>query len=110
MLTKTQKRDLRLNDVPLELNEGLVRELALLSTAPPGIAESTIALLGLGARAMLEQLDVIELGGERPPFVITITPHGWRVIHGCARWVDQATADDWSTYRSVDGLHAHFAH
>jgi hypothetical protein len=110
MPTKTQKRDPGHSDVPLELNEALVRELALLSNAPPGIAESTIALLGLGSRAMLEQLDLIELCGERAPFIIKIKPYGWHVINECARWVEQATADDWRTYRSVDGLRAHYAH
>jgi hypothetical protein len=97
------------SDIPLELNEDLVRELALLSDAPPGIPESTIALLRFGARTLLEELDLIELRGERPPFQITITPHGWHVIEGCARWVEQATEDDWRTDRVVEGLHPHYA-
>jgi hypothetical protein len=97
-------------DIPLEFNEDLVRELALLSDAPSGIAESTIALLGLGARALLEELDLIELCGEAPPFKITITPHGWHVIEGCARWVEEATEDDWRRCRVVEGFRPHYVH
>lgn len=98
------------SDIPLELNDELVRELALLSDAPPGIPESTIALLRLGARTLLEELDLIELCGERPPRQITIVPHGWHVIEECARWVEQATEDDWRTCRVVEGLRPRYAH
>jgi hypothetical protein len=94
------------SDIPLEFNEDLVRELALLSDAPPGIAESTVALLRLGARALLEELDLIELCGERPPLKITITPYGWDVIDKCGRWAEQATEDDWRKGRVVEGFRA----
>ena len=97
-------------DIPLEFNEDLVRQLALLSDAPPGIAESTIALLGFGARALLTELDLIEPSGDGPPFKITITPHGWHVIEGCARWVEQATEDDWRTRRVAEGLRPRYVH
>lgn len=105
---KTPARSQR--DIPLEFNENLVRELALLSDAPSGLAESTIALLGLGARTLLQELDLIELCGEAPPFQITITPHGWHVIKGCAHWVAEATEDDWRTRHVVGGFRPHYVH
>jgi hypothetical protein len=97
------------SDIPLELNDDLIRQLALLDDAPPGIAESTVALLRFGARAMLEELGLVELCGERPPFKITITPYGWDVIQKCARWVEQATKDDWRTGRVVERFRPRYA-
>ena len=55
-------------EIPEGLNDDLVRKLALLHDAPPGIAESTIALLGFGTRALLaeSQPALIEMGDESP--------------------------------------------
>lgn len=97
------------SDVPQQLNEELVRQLALLSGAPPGIAESTIALLRFGARTVFEELEMIELSGARRPYKITITEHGWHVIDECAQWVATATAEDWHRCRDVEDRHHQLA-
>jgi hypothetical protein len=73
-------------EIPPGLGPDLVRTLALLDGAPPGIAESTIALLGFGARATLEAMTppLITTDGGTPPLIM-LTREGRRVIAACAR-------------------------
>jgi hypothetical protein len=84
-------------EIPKGLNDDLVRKLALLHDAPPGIAESTIALLRFGARTLLAESDppLIEMSDEKP-VQITVTPEGRKVIEACARWVQEAGEQDWT--------------
>jgi hypothetical protein len=90
--------------IPRSLSDDLVRKLALLHDAPPGIAESTIALLGFGTRALLAEIDppLVEMSEDRP-VQITITPEGWRVIEACAEWVEWTGADDWTDRAPDEG-------
>jgi hypothetical protein len=83
-------------EIPRGLNDDLVRKLALLHGAPPGIAESTIALLGFGTRALLagSSPPLIEMTDDRP-VRITITAAGAKVIEACARFVEHADESDW---------------
>lgn len=72
-------------EIPAGINDDLVRKLALLQGSPPGIAESTIALLGFGARTLLAASDppLIEMSDEKP-VEIRITSAGKKVIKACA--------------------------
>lgn len=79
-------------EIPRSFSDDLIRKLALLHEAPPGIAESTIALLGLGTRAALEASD--------PPVIhttedglITITNAGRQIIERCAALVESQGED-----------------
>jgi hypothetical protein len=97
--------------------DDLVPKLALLHGAPPGIAESTIALLGFGTRALLADAcepPLIEMSGERP-VEISITSAGTEVIAACARAVkagdyaqEERTPgeDSWATNHEEKLAHA----
>lgn len=68
------------------LPDGMVRKLALLHDAPPGIAESTIALLPYGSRSALIAYGFIRRLSEDPDDLeeVEITPAGWQAIRAAA--------------------------
>jgi hypothetical protein len=81
-------------DVLGRLPDELARKLAVLHDAPPGIAESTIALLPFGSRCALVAYGVIERIPQEPdePGEIEITPLGWAVVQFAARRAQSAVA------------------
>lgn len=93
-------------EIPLELTNQQVRDLALLNDAPRGVAESTMALLRFGARTLFEELGLIAITEEQPRR-IEISEEGWRVIQACAQWVEYATEEDWKRCRGVEQMHMH---
>lgn len=84
--------------IPEGFYNDLVRRLALLRDAPPGIAESTIALFPFGTRAILQENDppLIEVS-DHDTAEITITPTGHQIIEACAKYVENAEGPDWDS-------------
>jgi hypothetical protein len=78
-----------LRAVPDELK----RDLALLTDAPHGVAESTVALMSFGARALLEGAGLIAVSAEEPA-AIEITEPGRLAMRICLAYLD-ATEPDW---------------
>lgn len=87
--------------IPGGLTEELVRQLALLSDAPAGVAESTLALMGFGTRSVLADRNppLIEMS-DSTPVRLTITPAGWDAIRACAEAIKGTSGDDWSSRRA----------
>lgn len=72
--------------IAFTLPEAVQLHLAIIKDAPPGIAESTIALFGREEKVLLQEQGIVEAGDEKPsPF--TITPRGHGVIDICSQIV-----------------------
>lgn len=84
--------------IPRELNDELIRELAMLNEADHEFANSSIALVGFGSRLILKQQGIITLRGGSPE-VITITERGWQVIAECSSFVERADTATWHACR-----------
>jgi hypothetical protein len=90
-------REISVSESDLDrLNPDLVRKLGLLYGAPAATAVSGIALLGFGARALLEAGDYITVSNERPA-LITITPSGFLLIEACANQIARREGPDWQS-------------
>lgn len=82
--------------IPGGLTPELVRTLAMLENAPPGVAEATIALLPYGSRSNLAAHEIIGSIPARKDAAakIQITDYGKQVIEACARRLDDCGDTD----------------
>jgi hypothetical protein len=62
----------------------ILQNLALLKDAPPGVAESTLALLGRDTVDALVELDAAECSDGTTPRQITIKPRGCELFDFCS--------------------------
>jgi hypothetical protein len=89
------------SEIPREINDELVRQLASFYNAPAKFAASSIALLGFGSRAVLEDQGMIRLRGSWPSKII-ITDYGWQVMAACAHFASRAKTADWHRCRDFE--------
>lgn len=77
---------MRATKIPPSLGDDLVCKLALLQGAPPGIAESTLVLLGPETRSLLTAEGILRTSDTG---LFAISDYGWDVIAACyARYRD----------------------
>ena len=84
--------------IPRELNDELIRELAMLNETDREFANASIGLVEFGSRLLLKQQGIITTHGDWPE-IITITDRGWEVIAECAGFVERADTATWQTCR-----------